>query len=62
MNSSNSRWVREVTGAETAVTPDERTALAELLAAIRKVRHGSVHITLQDSRVVQIETTEKKRL
>jgi hypothetical protein len=62
MNSSNSRWVREVTGAESATTPEERMALVEVLASLRRVRHGSVHITVQDGRPVQIETTEKKRL
>lgn len=40
----------------------ERKVLAEVLRAIRAVRHGSVQIVLQDARVVQIDTTEKKRL
>ena len=39
----------------------ERKVLAEVLRAIRSVRFGSVQIRLQDARVVQIETTEKKR-
>jgi hypothetical protein len=41
--------------------PRERQVLAEVLQAIRSVRHGYVQITLQDSRVVQIDTLEKRR-
>lgn len=40
----------------------ERQVLAEVLQAIRSVRHGYVQITLQDARVVQIDTLAKKRL
>jgi hypothetical protein len=40
----------------------ERQVLSEVLQAIRSVRHGYVQITLQDARVVQIDTLEKKRL
>jgi hypothetical protein len=43
-------------------TPDERRVLAELLAAIRRIRHGSVEVHIQDGRVVQIDTVEKRRL
>lgn len=39
----------------------ERQILAEVLQAIRSVRHGYVQITLQDARVVQIDTLEKRR-
>lgn len=47
-----------------AVAPDtrERAVLEEVLQAIRKVRHGYVQIIVQDARVVQIDTLEKKRL
>jgi hypothetical protein len=34
---------------------------AEVLRAIRNIRYGSVEITIHDSRVVQIERTEKRR-
>ena len=34
----------------------------EILRAIRRVRYGQVQIIIQDSRVVQIDTTEKLRL
>lgn len=40
----------------------ERAILQEVLRAIRKVRHGYVQIIVQDARVVQIDTLEKKRL
>lgn len=39
----------------------ERQVLAEVLQAIRSVRHGYVQITLQDAKVVQIDTLEKRR-
>lgn len=41
---------------------EEEAVLNEVLLAIRAVRHGSVQIYVQDSRVVQIDTLEKKRL
>lgn len=43
-------------------TAHEETVLAEVLTAMRAVRFGSVQLTLQDGRVVQIDTLEKKRL
>ena len=46
----------------TAVTVEERTALEEVLRALRRVRHGYVQVIVQDGRVIQIDTTEKKRL
>lgn len=46
----------------TQVNQRERQVLQEVLQAIRSVRHGYVQITLQDARVVQIDTLEKKRL
>jgi hypothetical protein len=45
----------------TAPTAQEQAVLAEVLSAIRSVRYGYVQITLQDARVVQIDTLEKKR-
>ena len=43
--------------------PDVREAavLAEVLRALRGLRHGYVQLTVQDSRVVQIDTHEKRR-
>jgi hypothetical protein len=55
------RWTTEA--AETPPpTAAERAVLAELLASMRRVRHGSIQIAIQDSKVVQIDTTEKRRL
>lgn len=48
--------------AAAAPTAHEQAVLAEVLSAIRAVRYGYVQITLQDARVVQIDTLEKKRL
>ncbi|MEI7924773.1 MAG: YezD family protein [Chloroflexota bacterium] len=50
------------TATNTAPTAQEQAVLAEVLSAIRAVRYGYVQITLQDARVVQIDTLEKKRL
>ncbi len=36
--------------------------LRQILKAVRSVRFGQVQIIIQDSRVVQIDTTEKIRL
>ena len=41
---------------------EEERVLAEVLAAMRAVRHGHIQLTVQDARVIQIDTTEKHRL
>ena len=41
---------------------EDREVLRRILEAIRSIRHGQVQIIIQDSRVVQIDTTEKVRL
>ncbi len=48
----------------TATAPNaaEQIVLAEVLQAIRRVNHGYVQVIVQDGRVIQIDTTEKKRL
>lgn len=48
----------------TGLRPDNRESqvLAEVLRAVREIRHGCVQIVIQDSRVVQIDRTEKVRL
>ena len=46
----------------TLPTEQEQAVLDEVLKALRSVRFGYVQITLQDARVVQIDTLEKKRL
>ncbi len=40
----------------------EKRLLLQILKAVRDIRYGSVQIVVQDSRVVQIEKTEKIRL
>jgi hypothetical protein len=40
----------------------EALPLAEIEAAIKRVRHGVVQIIIQDGVVVQIDRTEKQRL
>ena len=36
--------------------------IGEIVRAIRNIRHGFVQIVIQDSRVIQIDRTEKKRI
>ena len=60
-NSPSSRWVREVTGEGVAANEAERQVLGEVLDAIRRVRHGTVALSVQDGKVVQLDVTEKKR-
>ena len=51
--------------AKTPDGPDQKTKplpLAEIEAAIRSIRHGTVQIVVQDGVVVQIDKTEKMRL
>ena len=45
-----------------AVAVEERTALEEVLRALRRVKHGYVQVIVQDGHVIQIDTTERKRL
>jgi hypothetical protein len=59
---ATSRWVREGNASAAPVEAAERAVLREVLDAMRRVRHGSVSLSLQDGRVVQIDVTEKKRL
>lgn len=56
----SSRWVREVTEGS-ATNEAERQVLAEVLSAIRRVRHGAVTLSVQDGKVVQLDVTEKRR-
>jgi len=43
-------------------TPDDNTVDEQILRAIKSVRYGYVQIVVQDSKVVQIDKTEKIRL
>jgi hypothetical protein len=56
------RWLGEAAASEAPLSAAERTVLREVLAAIRRVRHGSITLAVQDGRVVQLDVTEKKRL
>ena len=44
------------------VSRDESAVLSEVLAALRSIRFGTVQMTVQDGKVVQIDKTEKVRL
>ena len=57
------RWAGEVAGsADRAISAVERAVIVEVLSGLRRLRHGVIQLFIQDGRVVQIETTEKKRL
>ena len=43
------------------LSPEEERVVRALLAALRRIQHGSVQLLVQDSRVVQIDTVEKMR-
>jgi hypothetical protein len=45
-----------------ALSPEEERVVRALLAALRRIQHGSVQLVVQDRRVVQIDTVEKMRL
>jgi hypothetical protein len=45
-----------------AISQAERAVLQEVLEAICRLRHGSVEVIVQDGKIVQIDTTEKRRL
>ena len=68
MNSTNGeqtlpRWTSEVaTSTDRPLTPAERAVVVEVLASLRRLRHGTIQLAVQDGKVVQIETTERKRL
>ena len=44
-----------------SLTKEEMDVFAEVLKAMRQIRHGYIQIVVQDSKVVQIEKTEKVR-
>ncbi|MBI4536794.1 MAG: YezD family protein [candidate division NC10 bacterium] len=41
---------------------EDGVIIRQIVQAIKSVRHGQVRIIIQDSRVVQIDKTEKLRL
>lgn len=52
----------QVKTAGIATIADNAELVGQILQAIKGVRHGHVQIIIQDSRVVQIDRTEKLRL
>jgi hypothetical protein len=36
--------------------------VGEIVRSLRNLQHGLIQITIQDSRVIQIDRTEKKRI
>lgn len=48
--------------AKTPASDAERAVLQEILQALRRLRFGSIEVIVQDGQVVQIDTTEKRRL
>lgn len=45
-----------------AVNAEDEKVAEAILAAIRNIRYGTVEIIVQDSKVIQVNTTEKVRL
>lgn len=45
-----------------ALSPEEERVVRALVAALRRIRFGSIQVLVQDSRVVQIDTLEKQRI
>ena len=45
-----------------SANPEEDRVVRAVLQALRRIRHGSVQVLVQDGRVVQIDTVEKTRL
>lgn len=48
--------------APTLEKPAASLPIEEIQAAVNKIRYGTVQLIIQDGRIVQIDTTEKKRL
>jgi hypothetical protein len=57
----NAECAVSATPQDLALSPEEERVVRALLAALRRIQHGSVQVVVQDSRVVQIDTLEKMR-
>jgi hypothetical protein len=44
------------------LSTDEEQLMRTILEALRRIEYGSVQLVVQDSRVIQIDTVEKRRL
>lgn len=47
---------------ELTLSIEEKAVFNEVLKALRQMSHGYIQLVVQDSRVIQIEKTEKLRL
>jgi hypothetical protein len=57
------RQAAEPTAASSLVlSAEEEQIVKAILDALRRIKHGSVQLVVQDSRVIQIDTVEKRRL
>ncbi|MDP2727213.1 MAG: YezD family protein [Dehalococcoidia bacterium] len=43
------------------LTREEEAVFREVLKALRQIKHGYIQIVVQDSKVIQIDKTEKVR-
>jgi hypothetical protein len=50
----------QITGAAAPTHPDD--ALSAIQGYLRKLRFGSIAITVHDGKIVQLDVTEKRRL
>ena len=41
---------------------DSSVSIQQIINAVQSIRHGDVHIVIQDGNVIQINKTEKLRL
>lgn len=46
---------------EFSLTKEEAAVFGEVLKALRQITHGYIQLVVQDSKVVQIDKTEKVR-
>lgn len=52
--------MKDINRVESEKKSDSRLA-EEIMKAVREIRYGSIQITIHDSKVVQIDKTEKVR-
>jgi len=56
------RWAQEEGATPAGPSAEERVVLAEVLSALRRLRHGTIQLQVQDGRTVQFDITEKRRM
>jgi hypothetical protein len=64
LSNSTGKTMSDKPAANAAPQPKAAPALPieEIREAVEKIRFGTVQLIIQDGRVVQIDTTEKRRL